>query len=172
MVDTSGYIVERLDRTHERTAFVSGVEPLDLYLHRQASQDVRRRLTTVYVLVPLGSTTIAGYYTLSSTAISFVDLPDDITRKLPRYPHVSATLIGRLAVDHRYRGQGLGGRLLFDAFARSLRISEEIASTMVVVDAKDEAARGFYERYGFRVLLDQQTRLFLPMETIVRNLNR
>jgi len=166
--DTADYTVQRLDRGHDRVAFSSGVEPLDHYLRTQASQDERRRVASVYVLVTQGSPTVIGYYTLSAAAVAYNSLPPDVTKKLPHYPVVPATLIGRLAVDQRYRGQHLGTRLLLDAFARGLQASEGIASAMIVVDAKDEAAQRFYEHYGFRLLPAQQTRLFLLMATIER----
>ncbi len=137
------YLVEPLNRQHDRAAFSSGVEPLDRYLHTQARQDADRRVAAVYVLVPAGSNVVAGYYTLSATSVAIAGLPDDIRKRLPRYRDIPATLIGRLAVDQSRRGLRLGERLLADAFDRSLRVSDEVASFAIVVDAKDEAARRF-----------------------------
>ena len=155
--------VEPLASHHNRTAFSSGVEPLDRYFRTQAGQDARKNIAAPFVLVvPDGA--IAGYYTLSSTAVSAPELPGDIIRRLPRYPLIPATLLGRLAVDHRYRGQGHGRFLLADALFRSVR--SEIASFAVVVDAKDGDARRFYEREGFLPFPDQPSKLFRPMADI------
>jgi GNAT superfamily N-acetyltransferase len=109
---------------------------------------------------------VGGYYTLSSTAVKLTELPVDITRRLPRYPLVPATLLGRLAVDRRYRGKGYGRYLLADALYRAVR--SEIASFAVIVDAKDEAARRFYERESFLPFPDQPMKLFRPMADIAK----
>ncbi len=110
-----------------------------------------------FVLV-LPDGAVAGFYTLSATAIPVSDLPEASTRKLPRYPLIPATLLGRLAVDHRYRSRGYGRFLLADALFRSVR--SEIASFAVVVDAKDGDARRFYERESFLPFPDHPLRLF------------
>jgi GNAT superfamily N-acetyltransferase len=87
-----------------------------------------------FVLV-LPDETIAGYYTLSSTSVQLSELPAQIVRKLPRYPLVPATLLGRLAVDRRQQGKGYGRFLLADALYRASR--SEVASFAVIVDAND-----------------------------------
>jgi len=159
------YLIEPLDRQHDRAAFSSGVDPLDRYLRTQARQDADRRVAAVFVLVPTDDNTVVGYYTLSATTIALAGLPHDVQKRLPRYPYVPATLIGRLAIDSSYRGQRLGERLLTDAFERSLSASANVASFAIVVDA---ASRSFYEHYEFRLLPGQQEKLFLPMDTIAR----
>ena len=116
-----------------------------------------------FVLV-LPDRTIAGYYTLSSTAVKLAELPAETTRRLPRYPLVPATLLGRLAVDQRFQGRGYGRFLLADALFRAVR--SEIASFAVIVDAKDDAARRFYERESFLSFPDQPMKLFRPMADI------
>ena len=110
--------------------------------------------------------TIAGYYTLSSTSVQLAELPEQVVRKLPRYPLVPATLLGRLAVDRRQQGKGYGRFLLADALFRAAR--SEIASFAVIVDAKDGNARRFYERESFLPFPDQPMRLFRPMADIRR----
>ena len=162
--DPQSLRVEVLGIQHDRTSFDSGVEPLDRYFEMQAGQDARKRMAAPFVLV-LGEGTVAGYYTLSSTAVSVAEWPTQIVRKLPRYPLVPATLLGRLAVDRRLQGRGYGRYLLADALFRSVR--SEIATFAVVVDAKDENARRFYLREGFLPFLDQPLRLFRPMADIV-----
>jgi GNAT superfamily N-acetyltransferase len=155
--------VEALGPQHERKSFASGVEPLDRYLHTQAGQDARKNLAAPFVLAaPDG--TIAGYYTLSSTAVKLAELPEILTAKLPRYPLVPATLLGRLAVDLQHQGKGHGRFLLADALRRAAR--SEIASFAVIVDAKNEAAQRFYERESFVPLPGHARRLFLPMAKI------
>lgn len=159
------YRIEPLGSKHNRAAFSCGVEALDRYLERQAGQDVRKRVAAVFVLTPDGQR-IAGYYTLSAHVVSLGDLPAKVARKLPRYPNVPATLLGRLAVSTHFRGQGIGELLLLDALRRVLANTREIASAMIVVDAKDENARNFYLRHDFIPLPAQPNRLFYPVKTI------
>lgn len=142
--------------------------PLDRYLHQQAGQDRRRRLAAPFVCYDREARLIAGYYTLSATSILPADLPAEETRSFPRYGHFPATRIGRLAVDRRYRGQGFGELLLLDALARCLAEANQIAAMAVVVDAKDDAARAFYEHYHFRRFEEHPYRLYLPLATIER----
>ena len=147
-----GVRVEALTAQHDRNSFASGVEPLDRYFRVQAGQDARKNLAAPFVLV-LSDGIIAGYYTLSSTALQLAELPERIAGRLPRYPLVPATLLGRLAIDHRHQGKGYGRFLLADALYRSVR--SEIASFAVVVDAKNESARRFYEVESFLPLRQQ-----------------
>lgn len=116
-----------------------------------------------FVLLP-PDRIIAGYYTLSSTSVQLAELPAQTVRKLPRYPLVPATLLGRLAVDRRQQGKGYGRFLLADALFRAAR--SEIASFAVIVDAKDDSARRFYERESFLALPDQPMKLFRPTADI------
>jgi GNAT superfamily N-acetyltransferase len=154
---------EVLGPQHDRASFESGVEPLDRYFRVQAGQDARKNMAAPFVLVLPGGV-IAGYYTLSSTAVNVGEWPPQIMRKLPRYPLVPATLLGRLAVDRRLQGRGYGRYLLADALFRAVR--SEIASFAVIVDAKDENARRFYERESFLPFPDQPMKLFRPMSDI------
>lgn len=97
--------IELLGGQHDRAGFACGKEALDQYFQRQVTQDARRRLASPFVMVMPGGS-IGGYYTLSSTAVRLHDLPEELARRLPRYPLVPAILIGRLAIDRRYHGQG------------------------------------------------------------------
>lgn len=157
--------VEALGPQHDRAGFESGAEPLDRYFHVQAGQDARKNMAAPFVLVlPDGAT--GGYYTLSATAMKLAEFPAQTVRKLPRYPLVPATLLGRLAIDRRHQGKGYGRFLLADALFRSVR--SEIASFAVIVDAKDENARRFYERESFLPFPDQPMKLFRPMAEIAK----
>lgn len=155
--------VEALGAHHDRSSFASGAEPLDRYFRTQAGQEARKRVTAPFVLV-LADGRIAGFYTLSATTIRMAELPDAVARKLPRYPLIPATLLGRLAVDQRHQGKGCGRFLLADALYRAVR--SEIASFAVIVDAKDQAARRFYKRESFQPFPDQPLKLFRAMADI------
>ena len=161
-----GYAVELLASHHERSRFRCGVDALDRYLQQQAGQDARRRVASPYVLVQSSERVVAGFYTLANAGLKATDLPPELAKKLPRYPQIPATLLGRLAVDLDHRGHGLGEFLLLDALRRSLHSSEITAAYAVVVDAKDDSAANFYRKYGFIPIMDQRHRLFLPMQTI------
>ena len=159
--------VELLGSTHDRIAFDCGVPVLNSYLQQYARQDLERGIATPYVLVPsTNPTEIAGFYTLTATAVKLTELPNEIIKKLPKYPLVPATLLGRLAISLKYRGKGLGEYLLIDALKRSLEASRVVGSPAVIVDAKDSSGVRFYERYRFKLLPEQDLRLFIAMKTI------
>lgn len=158
--------IDPLNDRHDRAAFASDVEPLDRYFHTQAGQDVRKRVSSCFVLTDGETATPLGFYTLAAASILLADLPEPLAKRLPRYPEVPATLMGRLAVDARQRRRGFGGLLLLDAFSRTLR--SEIATHAFIVDAKDEAAAGFYAAYRFLPLAAGGRRMFLPMSEVAK----
>ena len=159
-------VVEPLNRHHNRAAFSCGIEPLDRYLKRQANQDIKRRVSRVFVVRDgQDETRVLGYYTLSTLSIDLSVLPEKVAQKLPRHPIPSA-LIGRLAVDVSAQGKGIGEMMLSNAIRRTLAVSDEIAIYAVVVDAIDAEAESFYIQYGFAPLASSGKRLFLPLKSI------
>jgi GNAT superfamily N-acetyltransferase len=165
-LSTPEYQFEPLGKHHDRAAFSCGDEALDHYLQRQARQDMAKNVAQVFVLVHRPTMQLAGFYTLSAFSVRATELPEDVARQLPRYPLIPATILGRLAIDQRYRGQGLGGVLLLNALRRARDASQLVASIAVVVDAKSDEARSFYEHYQFRRFISDEHRLFLPIGVI------
>jgi predicted GNAT family N-acyltransferase len=159
--------IESLKSSHDRAAFQCGVSELDDYLQQQAGQDTRRKVAAPFVLRdPKGS--IAGYSTLSAYSVRPGELPQSVGKKLPRYPQLPATLVGRLAVSREQRGRNLGRLLLMDALHRRWKNTAEVASVGVVVEALDDSARAFYRHHEFIPLVDHANKLFLAMATIER----
>ena len=158
--------VELLGAQHDRSSFTCGISALDDYFQNQAGQDARRAVTRVYVAVDDITGAIVGFYTLSATSIAWLDIPEHLARKLPRYP-VPAALIGRLAVDRRFHKRKFGKYLLFNALDRIVALAQQIALFAVVVDAKYKTAAEFYIRYGFQPLSNRGLRLLLPLATYV-----
>ncbi len=158
--------VRPLESQDQQSDFSCGNLILDHYFKKQIGQDCRKRVAVGFVLVDGACERVAGFYTLSATSVFLSNPPSDTAKRLPKYPLVPATLIGRLAVDLRYRGQKLGEFLLIDALRRSLEASKLVASMAVIVDSKDDQATAFYRKYGFLAFLDEPRRLFLPMKTI------
>ena len=157
------FSVVPLDSGADRSEFECGVEPLDRYFKTQVSQDIKRRVTACFTALD-GSGQVAGYYTLASASILLTDLAENLAKKLPRYPNVPAVRMGRLAVDQRYKGKGLGAALLADALRRAA--TAEIAAYAFVVDAKDESAADFYAHHGFRAPAETPFFLSLPLATV------
>lgn len=155
--------IEALGVQHERAAFHCGEEALDRYFQIQVTQDIRRLVANCFVAVELAGGHLVGYYTLSAAGVPFADLPPDAIKHLPRYPMVPAVRIGRLAVDHRFRRRGLGEAMLADAIMRCLKA--DVAAPMLVVDAKNDEAVAFYQRYGFRSMPSAHRTLFLAVAT-------
>ena len=150
---------------HNRSTFDCESESLNRYLQQHATQDARRRVASCFVAVT-DDDSIAGYYTLASSSVSLIDLPADTRKRLPRYPTVPAVRMGRLAVNRRFKGMGLGAALLADALMRAAR--SEIAAHALIVDAKDEAALAFYRHHSFIALPDAPLTVFLPLDTVRR----
>jgi GNAT superfamily N-acetyltransferase len=165
-VNDAPFSVVPLSGTHDRASFTCGVEPLDRYLRQQASQDVRRRIATCFVVVEAATGALAGYYTLAATSVLLRELPEAMAARLPRYATIPAVLLGRLAVAASFQGRKLGAVLLADAVARVARA--DIASFAVVVDPKDDSARKFYQRHGFIDLPQPERRMFVPIESALR----
>ncbi len=154
---------EPLSDRHDRTAFRCGEEALDRYFREQATQDIRRRVANCFVAVEVATGQVAAYYTLSAASVAFVDLPPDQSKRLPRYPALPAARIGRLAVDERFQGIGLGAALLANAARRTLQADAAVFT--LLVDAKNDRAAAFYQKYGFRALVGHPRTLFLPLAT-------
>jgi predicted GNAT family N-acyltransferase len=160
------YRIEPLGRQHDRAGFCCGVESLDGYLKTQASQDMKRKANAVFVLVAEESAEkIAGYFTLCAYGLAPGEVPEEARKHIPRYPQVSATLLGRLAVSVELHGRGLGGILLAEALRKAYENSAVVGSSMVVVDAIDDRATRFYRAHGF-IRLPESMRLVLPMRAI------
>jgi ribosomal protein S18 acetylase RimI-like enzyme len=154
--------VDVLGPGHDRSTFSCGVEVLDQYLARQATQDIRRRVAACYVATEVASGRVAGYYTLAAGGVALTDLPEALSTKMPRYPSVPVARIGRLAVDQAFQGRQLGGALLADAALRAAR--SEVAVFALVVDAKDAAAEAFYRHHGFELFGNQAGRLIVSLK--------
>ncbi len=154
--------IRAFERSVDTTAFRCGQPPLDEYIRRYASQDVRRNLARVFVATPEDNPRrLAGFFTLSAGSVSCSDLPEMLAKKLPRYP-IPVALVGRLAVDSDFQGKGLGSVLLADACQKVARASATLAVAGIIVDAKDGAAVTFYRHFGFIDLPGQAGRLLLP----------
>ena len=150
---------------HDRSGFACGHAGLDEYLQRYASQSIRKQLVRVYVAEDIQGK-VLGYYTLSAASLRHEELPENLARRLPKYP-VPAVLIGRMASERTAResGQRIGSRLLIHALKQALRAAETIGVQCVMVDSKPEAV-GFYQRFGFMPLMQDGLKLYLPVETI------
>jgi len=163
-----GFVIEPLG-AQERSAFSCGTASLDRYLREHASQDVKRLVASCFVVVEAATRTLAGYYTLAATSVAVNDLPPEWVKRLPRYPLLPAALIGRLAVDQRYQGRGIGSALLADAALRVLR--SDMKALALIVEAKDEKAVAFYRLQGFTPFASRPLSLYLPLETVKQGAN-
>ncbi|TLU84809.1 MAG: GNAT family N-acetyltransferase [Chlorobium sp.] len=153
-----------LSKDNVREGFCSGSEALDHYFSAQVGQDIKRNITNCFIAVDNVNQQTAGYYTLSAAQIPLPGLPKEIARKMPRYDAVPASRIGRLAVDRRYQGKGIGSALIADALLRSSHSS--MAVYALLVDAKNEQAEAFYLHHGFIPCIGALHTLFLPLKTI------
>ena len=162
-----GFKIELFEsRRHSRSSFCCGIDSLDNYLNKQASQDLKRRVSTVFVLINEPENNVLAYYTLSSYTVEVKALNEDFAKSLPRYPLLPATLLGRLAVDNKQKGNRFGELLLVDALKKSLDVSLQVASLAVIAESLDERASGFYLKYGFQQFKQEPLKLYLPIKSI------
>lgn len=159
-------LTEILNASHNKKEFSCGNEMLDEYFRKQANQDVKRKLSVCFVMIDDNTNRIKGYYTLANNGISQDFVPMEFQKKLPKScSTIPTTLLGSLAVDERFKGQGIGKLLLLDALRKCYDISKSIGSFAVVVDPIDQEAIRFYTKYGF-ITLPDSGKMFLPMNTI------
>ncbi len=160
-------MIELLDnKKHNRKDFDCGKELLNSYLKNQAGQDVKRKLSACFILIENNTGFIQGYYTLSNNSISLSSFSEQIQKKLPKsYTSIPTTLLGRLAIDKKFQGQGIGKILLIDALKKSYSISKEIGSFGIVVDPIDDEAKSFYQKYNFIELPDSK-KMFIATKTL------
>jgi GNAT superfamily N-acetyltransferase len=159
--------IEPLDsRRHNRSKFCCAKDSLDAYIRTQASQDLKKRIATVFVLIDYPETDVLAYYTLSSYTVDITALDEAFAKRLPRYPLLPATLLGRLAVDKTKRGQRYGELMLVDALKKSLDASVQVASLAVIAEALDEEAINFYLKYGFQPFKHEPMKLYLPIKSV------
>lgn len=156
------YCIRPLDAFINAAEFQCGSEPLNDYIRRYASQDVRRNISRVFIATPENDPRqLSGFFTLSAGSVSCSSLPASLARKLPRYP-VPVALIGRLGVDKKFQGKGLGSILLADACQKVSQASTVLAVAGIIIDAKDDDAISFYKHFGFIPLQGQAGRMLLP----------
>ena len=161
--------MEILDKKkHAIEKFNCGNKALNRYLTVQAGQDMRKKLSVCFVLNDDYTRDLIGYYTLSSYSINADSIPNTIKVKAPRnYTKIPATLLGRLAIDLKFQGKGLGEFVLLNALERAHDASLKIASFAVIVD---KSAEDFYSQYGFVKCKDVQ-QMMLSMKTISALIN-
>lgn len=158
--------IELLDsKRHNRSVFACGNDSLDNYIRTYASQDLKKKVATVFVLIDSPNTDIIAFYTLSSHTIDITNLDETFAKGLPRYPLLPAILLGRLAVDSSRQGQ-VGGVILIDALKRTLSTTKQVASVAVIVEAINEKAVNFYQKYGFKQFKEHPFKLYLPVKAI------
>ncbi len=161
------YRIELLSRRHDREGFDCGSGPLNVYLRQTARQHSERGISRTFVLVEEKApepTPILGFFTVNICQLGGERLPAAVARKLPR--EVPGLKLGRLAVAKGHQGQGLGKLLLIAAMQKVLEVFESAGGIGLFVDAKDEAAKAFYEHFGFVPLPDNPLQLFLPLATL------
>ncbi|MGF1539267.1 MAG: GNAT family N-acetyltransferase [Pleurocapsa sp.] len=159
--------IESFDsRKHDRSDFCCGKDSLDNYIRKQASQDLKKRVSTVFVLIDEPKFKVLGYYTLSTYTIDISSLDRAFAKRLPRYPQLPATLLGRLAVDRGQTGKRYGELMLIDALHRALDASRQVASLAVIAEAIDSTALNFYLKYGFKQFSGEPMKLYFPMKSV------
>lgn len=159
--------VELLDATHARSGFDCGVEPLNRYLQQIARQHITKGISKTFVLVDEAAAApkpVLGFFSISPCQVLGQHVPAKWAKKLPR--QIPALRLGRLAVARTQQGAGYGKALLVEAILRVARVADLAGGIGLFVDAKDDAAAGFYARFGFEPTPSDPLTLFMPAATI------
>lgn len=150
-------------RSHDRGGFTCGVAALDDYLRHRAGQHQRDGIATTHVLIDDGAPArILGYCSLSAAQLSMGELREQDRKRLPAYP-IPAIRVGRLAVSQTEKGRGYGQLLLGHAVNLAMSVRRTLGVRVLLVDAKDAGAAGFYEAFGFRRTANAALTLYLPI---------
>jgi GNAT superfamily N-acetyltransferase len=152
-----------LESEHDRTLFDCGEPELNAYIKQSATQNARNNLSKTHVWIK--DNKVAGFYTISMGEISPTSIPANLAKRLPRYP-VAIARIARLAIDLTHQGNGSGKALLLHALENCHRLSQTIGMYAVLVDAKHQRAKAFYQRHGFQPLPDKELTLFITTKTL------
>ena len=155
--------LERLDAHHDLGAFESGNGDLDGWLLRHAL--AAQQMDSARTFVMTRSDHVVGYFSLTMGSVLRAEAPAKLVRGLPAYP-VGMVLLARLAVDRREQGKGVGALLLAEALRKSVAAGEAAAARLVIVDAIDDAAVRFYERFGFAAAPNHPYRLYRRMKDL------
>lgn len=161
-------LISKLDRTHAVEDFSCGVDALDRYLVRFALTNQANGSTQTYVAVR--GVKVVGYYSLAVGAVAHAGAPPRVVKGLARHP-VPVMLLARLAIDESSKGQGLGAMLLHDALTRTLAAADIAGIRAVIVHAKDDKAKRFYEHFNFDPSPTDPYHLFLLLKDLRKALN-
>jgi len=155
---------ELLQDSHDYSSFASGKTILDDWLRRKA---YKANGLSARTFVVCDGRKVVGYYSLHTGGIVRDSLPTaKLRRNIPA--SVPVVIIGRLAVDHRYKGKGIGGGLLRDAILRALTVNREIGFRAILVHALDDEAVSFYSKYEFVPCAVDPRTMLLPIETAIK----
>ncbi len=163
--------IERLSPEHDRSGFDCGSEALNRYLKETARQHGERGISRTFMLVEDTSARprpILGFFTVSLCQVAGENLPPATAKRLPRA--LGGIKLGRLAIAKAHQRKGYGAVLLADAFKKCIEVSGQAGGIGLFVDAKDDAAKAYYGRFGFVSLSPDPLLMFLPVETIIREL--
>lgn len=163
--EPAAWSIEELGSDHDRAEFSCGHESLDNFLKQFASQNQKSGVSRTFVALKPGEMIVRGYYSLAAGSVQFQNLTEEQRKRLPKYP-VPVAHLGRLAVDKSVQGQGLGSHLLIDALCRVSRVERDLGIHAIEVVAIDDAAKGFYLKYGFTELADDPHHLFISIKTV------
>lgn len=157
--------VERVAKGHDRSGFDCGQPALNSWLAREARQYEKKNTARTFILTP-DSRTVVGYFSLSTHSVVVPDVPTAMQRGLKQDHTLPAVLLGKLAIAKSHQGQGLGKQLLAQATRTILRAALEVGIHIVVIDAIDEDAAAFYEKYGFVRWPAERLRLFAKVSDL------
>jgi ribosomal protein S18 acetylase RimI-like enzyme len=164
-MSAADWLMSPLEKRHDRTAFDCGENALNDFLRNYARQNQVENVGRTWVATSPGDRVVLGYYTLTVASVAREHFSAEELKRVPRYP-VPVAHLGRLAVDRAAQKTGLGEHLLLHALEQILRVAQVVGIFAVEVRAKNDRARRFYERYGFKAAEDDGLHLYLSVKTL------
>ncbi|MEO0383882.1 MAG: GNAT family N-acetyltransferase [Pseudomonadota bacterium] len=170
--DQPPFTIQPFDpKTHDRTAFSCGVPQIDNYLKLTAKKSSKADVVRIWVVID-SDNSIVGFYGINMHAVNVKDMPEAYLKKAGKHGLLPAAFIAMIGGDQRQQGNGIGSALVADALNRIARVSDEIGTSIIILDVFDDGdsdivarRKSYYEEFGFLPLPDQPLRLFLPVET-------
>ena len=162
---THGWVMSPLTKTHDRAGFDCGEPALNEFLRNYARQNQIENVGRTWIAVFPGQRRVLGFYTLTVASVSREQFSGEEMKRVPRYP-IPVAHLGRLGVDRTAQKTGLGEHLLMHALEQILRVSQVVGIFAVEVRAKNDSARRFYERYGFKAAQDDGFHMYLSVKVL------
>ena len=157
---------------HDRSSFDCGVVRLNNFLKLSAKKQQKDDMTRVYVAVPPGETVILGYHAINVGTMNVAEMPKP-PRGTPSHGEIPVLFLGRVAVDLKTQGLGVGSLLMHHVLEKARIIADEAGCHAILLDVMSDGdadafarRKGWYEDFGFQSFASNEARMFMTMKQV------